>query len=319
MAHWIKDGKSPNDVDVTGMNIDRFHKNQNNVRYRSDRVCESLGNTYRIHFPDHQPKTCRNIKRSPLHIPLSQKNAYFKDVSGWESPAWYAPVENSQKEGFGKLDYFSFWQKEHMACRENVALFDMSFMSKFLVQGKDSGNFLNFLSTANVNDKVNQITYTQWLNNDGYMEADLTITKLEEDKFMVVATDTMHRHVLTHMQNHIFTDMHVFVTDVTGTYAQINVQGPNSRLLLQHLTSISLKNEHFPFRTSMEIDLGYARAICSRITYVGELGYELFIPVEYALHVYEQIMKVGEKFGLVHAGLKSLGSLRLVRTCRSSH
>jgi 4-methylaminobutanoate oxidase (formaldehyde-forming) len=175
---------------------------------------------------------------------------------------------------------------------------------------------LNYLSTANVDGEKGRITYTQWLNHDGYVEADLTVSKLDDDQFLVVATDTMHNHVLTHMKRHLTNQMHVFVHDVTNAYAQINLQGPNSRRLLQSVTSFNLSNEYFPFRAVTELDIGYGKSIATRITYVGELGYELFIPVEFANHVYDTIISAGEEFNLKHAGLKALGSLRLEKGYR---
>ena len=151
---------------------------------------------------------------------------------------------------------------------------DMSFMSKFLVQGNDAGKILNYLSTANVDGESNSIVYTQWLNDHGKLEADLTVCKLNENKFLVVATDTMHRHVESWLNRNIPSQSHCFVTDVSGAFTQINIQGPNSRKFLQNLTSVDLSNAAFPFRSAKEIDIGYARVLCVRITYLGELGYE---------------------------------------------
>ena len=142
------------------------------------------------------------------------------------------------------------------------------------------------------------------------MEADLTVSKLDEDKFLVVATDVMHNQVLSHMKDRLNSSQHVFVTDVTGLYAQISLQGPNSRALMQSLTSVDM--DKLAFRSATDIDIGYARLWCMRITYVGELGYELYIPVEHAVHVYELIMEQGKNFALKHSGLRALGSLRLV-------
>lgn len=316
LAQWIRDGHAPSNVDVTSMNITRFHKYQSNEAFRSARTPEALGNTYRVHYPDHQPATARGAKRSPLHDRL-QGHAFFRDVSGWESPAWYAPAGVPpvvERESFGREHWFPYWETEHHACRNDVALFDMSFMSKFLVQGRDAGSFLNRLSTANVDGDAGKITYTQWLNEQGFMEADLTITKLDDvsDQYLVVATDTMHNHVLHHMMKRLSPNVNAFVTDVTGRYAQINLQGPRSRDLLETLTSFAVSG--LDFRQAAEIDIGLARLLCVRITYVGELGYELFVPVEQAVHVYDQIVKAGTKFNLRHAGLKALGSLRMVST-----
>lgn len=304
---------------------------------------ETLGNTYTIHFPDKQPNTCKFIvirvctlhhpiyqlsvmkslgrggKRSALHDHLARKNAFFRDVSGWESPAWYAPDGHPgtiRRHSFGRESWFPYWANEHNACRNNVALFDMSFMAKFLVIGNGAGEMLNRLSTANVNGYVGVITYTQWLNELGYMEADVTVTKLDEESFLVIATDTQHNQVATHLRRQLSSYLNVSMLDVTGSYCQINLQGPKSRLLLQQLTSQDLSNDIFPFRRVAEIDIGYARLLCARITYVGELGYELYIKTESAVHVYEQIVEAGRSYGLTHAGLRALGSLRLEKGYR---
>jgi heterotetrameric sarcosine oxidase gamma subunit len=318
LARWIKEGHAPNDVDVTGINANRFQRYQSNVDYRTLRAGEALGNTYRVHYPDQQLKTCRNAKQSVLHERMAAANAYFKDVSGWEAPAWFAPPGVApvvEKESFGRENWFPYWAAEHKNCRENVALFDMSFMSKFLVQGRDAGAFLNRLSTANVDGASGRIHYTQWLDERGYMQADLTVTKLKDDEFLVVATDTMHNHVHDHMLRRLTRNDHAFVTDVTARYTQINVQGPRSRELLQKLTSQNLDDAAFPFRRAANIDMGLSRVLCARITYVGEVGYELFVPVEQARGVFDSIADVGAEFGLQYAGLRALGSLRMVRMC----
>ena len=163
---------------------------------------------------------------------------------------------------------------------------------------------------------MGEIVYTQWLNERGTLEADLTITQLAEDKFMVVATDTAHRHVESHMARHFGAEASAVVTDVTGAYTQLNIQGPHSRTLMSELTDTDMSDEAFPFRAAKEVALGYARPMVTRITYLGELGYELFIPSEQALHVYDKIVAVGEGHGLVHAGLKALASLRMEKGYR---
>src|SRR5258708_2830165 len=193
---------------------------------------------------------------------------------------------------------------------------DMSFLGKFLVQGRDAGRCLNRISGNQVDGAPGVITYTQWLNETARLEADLTVTKLEAERFLVVVTDTMVRHAETWMRRHIPEEAHAFVTDVSSAYGQLNVQGPNSRALLQKLTSADLSNAAFPFRAAREIDIGFARVLCVRITYVGELGYELYVPAEQATHVYDRIVEAGREFGLVHAGLKALGSLRLEKAYR---
>jgi 4-methylaminobutanoate oxidase (formaldehyde-forming) len=317
LAHWILNGRP--DVDVTGINIDRFHPYQCNPEYRRQRAYESLGQVYQCHYPDKLPETARGAKRSPFHDRLEARGAYFRDVSGWESPAWYAPEGQEAKVerlSWGRQNWFPWWKAEHEACREGVILMDMSFMGKFLVQGRDAGEYLNYLSANEVDGKAGWITYTQWLNEDGKLEADLTVIKFDDEKYMVVTSDTAHRHTETRLRKYIREDQHVFVTDVTSGYGQINIQGPRSRELLQAVTSVEMSNEAFPFRCVKEIDIGLARVTCVRITYLGELGYELNIPSEQAVHVYDTLVEAGEKFGLKHAGLRALSSLRMEKAYR---
>ncbi|MEV6970476.1 FAD-dependent oxidoreductase [Hamadaea sp. NPDC051192] len=316
VAQWIVDGRP--DWDVTGVNIDRLHPYQRNPEYRATRTVESLGMVYQTHYPGRSMQTARGAKVSPFHSRLAAKGAYFKDVSGWESPDWYAPpgVEPVVEElSWGRQNWFPYWEAEHKAAREGVILMDMSFMAKFLVQGRDAGAVLEELSANRVSTEDGLLTYTQWLNEGATLEADLTVTRLAEDRFWVVASDTAHRHVLTRLQR-FCSDSHAFVTDVTGAYAQINIQGPLSRALLADVTSADMSNEAFPYRAAQEIDLGFARVLCIRITYLGELGYELYIPAEQALHVYDRLVAAGERHGLVHAGLKALSSLRMEKGYR---
>ena len=317
LAHWILNGRP--DVDVTGINIDRFHRYQCNPEYRRQRALESLGLVYACHYPDRSPVTARGARRSPFHDRLAAQRAHFRDVSGWECPGWYAPEGHepvADRLTWGRPNWFPWWAEEHRACREGVILMDMSFMGKFLVQGRDAGAFLNFLSANEVDGKAGRITYTQWLNDAGTLEADLTVIKIDAENFMVVTSDVAHRHTETWMNRHIGEDQHVFLTDVTSGYGQLNIQGPRSRELLQSVTSSDLSNDDFPFRAVREIDIGLARVMCVRITYAGELGYELNIPSEQAMHVYDRIVEAGKEFGLKHAGLRALSSLRLEKGYR---
>jgi 4-methylaminobutanoate oxidase (formaldehyde-forming) len=316
VAQWVVTG-SP-EVDVTGFNIDRLHTYQRTPEYRATRTVESLGRVYSTHYPDKQLTTARGAKLSPLHERLVAQRAWFRDVSGWENPGWYAPEGVEPVAGeptWGRPDWWPYWEAEHRAAREDVIVMDMSFMAKFVVQGRDSGARLSWLSAGDVDGESGRITYTQWLDERGRLEADLTVTKLDEESFWVVASDTAHRHVETRMRR-FFDGHHAFVTDVTGGYAQINVQGPRSRELLQSLTSVDLSDEAFPFRTARTIDIGYAQVLCIRITYLGELGYELYVPAEQAVHVYDRVVAAGPAHGLRHAGTKALASLRMEKGYR---
>jgi 4-methylaminobutanoate oxidase (formaldehyde-forming) len=317
MAQWITTGDPG--ADVTAINVDRFHPYQSNPEYRSTRVVETLGLVYRRHYPTRVPLTARDCRRSPFHDRMRDERAYFTDVSGWESPAWFAPEGREpvvDRLSWGRQNWFPYWESEHRACREGVIAMDMSFMGKFLVEGRDAGRVLDTIAANSVDGPVETITYTQFLNERGLLEADVTITKLTPERFIVVVTDTMHRHVETWLKRHIPHDAHCWVTDITGGIGQLNVQGPLSRDLLQSITSADLSNEVFPFRTAREIDIGFARVLCTRITYVGELGYELSIPAEQSVHVYERVVEAGRELDLRHAGLRALGSLRMEKAYR---
>lgn len=316
VATWIVDGLP--DVDVTGFHIDRLQPYQTSPQYRATRTVESLGMVYQAHYPGRSMQTARGVKRSPIHDRLADAGAYFRDVSGWEGADWFAPAgvePRVESLSWGRQNWFPYWAEEHRAVREGVGLMDMAFMAKFLVQGPDAGTALERISANRVDGDAGVITYTQWLNEAGLLEADLTVTKLEDDRFLVVASDTAHRHVETWMRRHLDGER-AYVTDMTSAYAQINVQGPLSRQLLQSVTSADLSNEAFPFRTAREIDLGYARALCVRITYLGELGYELYVPADQAMHVYECLREAGAPLGLRHTGLKALSSLRMEKGYR---
>jgi glycine cleavage system aminomethyltransferase T/glycine/D-amino acid oxidase-like deaminating enzyme len=316
IAHWIATGRP--DVDVTGFHIDRLHAYQANPLYRRTRTVESLGLVYKCHYPSYVMQTARGAKLSPIHERLAARGAFFRDVSGWEGADWYAPPGEAavaDPPSWGRANWFPWWAAEHRAARDGVIVMDMSFMSKFAVEGRDAGRLLNWISANQVDGPAGLLTYTQWLDDAGKLQADLTVTKLADDRFWVVASDTAHRHVQTWLKRQLG-DHHAFVADLTSAYGQLNVQGPRSRELLQSLTSADLSNAALPFRGAVEIDIGFARVLCVRITYLGELGYELYIPAEQTVHVYDQIVRAGERFGLVHAGLKALASLRMEKAYR---
>jgi len=317
LAHWVLTG-SP-DVDVTAMNIDRLQPYQMNPEYRRLRTVESLGMVYQCHYPTRTAQTARGAKKSPFYDRLAARGAYFRDVSGWEGADYYAGIGKTPEPEltFGKPSWFGQWAAEHRAAREGVIVMDMSFMAKFLVEGRDAGAMLEHISANHVDGAAGTLTYTQWLDRYGKLQADLTVTKLADDRYWVVASDTAHRHVLTMMKRAIDQEhRHAFVADMTGAYAQLNLQGPRSRELMQLLTTADMSNAAFPFRCAREIDLGLARVLVLRVTYLGELGYELYIPTEQALDVYDRIVAAGEPIGLVHAGLKTLASCRMEKAYR---
>jgi len=203
-----------------------------------------------------------------------------------------------------------------MAVRENVGLFEQSSFSKLLVQGRDATRFLNWICTANIDVPVGKAVYTQWLNERGTIEADLTVTRMAEDRYLIVTAGFTHRHIVSWLEGHLTRDDFVTITDVTTTLGMLNVQGPRSRELLSQLTDADLGNDAFPFGAMKTIDMGYWRVHALRITYMGELGWELYVPSEHLAQVYDLIVAKGESLGLVHCGYHALNSLRIEKAYR---
>jgi 4-methylaminobutanoate oxidase (formaldehyde-forming) len=308
LARWIVDGRP--DVDVTAMTVERVQPWQTNLEYRRERTVEVLGTVYAPHYPYRTMRTARGAKRSVLYDRLAAAGARFRDVSGWEGADWFGPP-GEHPLTWGRPGFFGEWAAEHHAVRTDVGVFDMSFMAKFLVQGPDAGPLLSWLSANSVDGPCGRLTYTPWLNEGGTVEADLTVTKVDEERYLVVASDTVHRHVETWIRRHL-PGRAATVTDVTSGFTLLSLQGPRSRELLGSLTPEDLSTEAFPFRTAREIEVGLARALCLRITYVGELGYELYVPSEHAADVFDRLVAAGAR----PVGLKALGSLRLEKGYR---
>jgi len=312
IANWIVDGVAP--IDVTGVDIARLNKFQTNRPYLAERSVELLG---RLHstgsWPHSHPTTARNVRRSVLHDRLAAAGAHFGESSGWENTSWFAPAdaEIEFKLTYARPDWFEFHAAEHKAVREAVGLLDMSSMSKFFVQGPDAEATLHRLSGNNIAVPVGQCVYTQWMNVRGGVEADVTITRVAEDRFLVVAAEFFHRRVETMLRRGTPPEARVYLTDVTSAYTLLSVQGPESRNLLNRVTLADLSNDAFPYYTAQEIDVHHARCMAARMSFVGELGWELFVPTEFALGVYDRIIEVGSDFGLVHAGMETLESARI--------
>ena len=311
IANWIVDGVAP--IDVTGVDIARLHKFQTNRPYLAERSVELLG---RLHstgsWPHSHPTTARNVRRSVIHERLEAAGAHFSESSGWENTSWFAPAdaEIEFKLTYARPDWFEFHAAEHRAVREAVALLDMSSMSKFFVQGPDAEATLNRISGNNIAVPVGQCVYTQWMNVRGGVEADVTVTRVAEDRFLVVAAELFHRRVETMLRRGTPPEARVYITDVTSAFTLLSVQGPESRNLMSRVTLADLSNDAFPYYTAQELDLHHARGLATRMSFVGELGWELFVPTEFALGVYDRIIEVGSEFGLVHAGMETLESTR---------
>jgi 4-methylaminobutanoate oxidase (formaldehyde-forming) len=312
LAHWIIGGLP--DVDVTAWDVARFRSDQLEPAYRRERTTEILGTVYAAHTPGKQLTTMRDRLLSPVHDRLVGNGGYLREVSGWEGADWFAgPGRTPEAEPtWGRAPWFEQWADEHRAVREGTGLMDMSFMAKFAVSGPEAGAMLDYLSAGDVNGEPGWITYTQWLNDDGRIEADLTVSKLADDRFWVVASDTAHGHVRGMLERSA-RGREVIVEDVTPAYAQLNLQGPLSRDVLATLTDADLSTDAWPFRGVREIEVAGVPVTCARITYLGELGYELYVAADRALELYDALAAGA---GVRPVGLKALASLRMEKAYR---
>ncbi len=315
VAHWIVDGRP--DVDITGFDVRRFAAYQADDSYRAARTTEILGTVYAAHTPGKQLHTARGALLSPVHDRLVSQGGYLREVSGWEGADWFAGAGATPEATptWGRAPWFAQWREEHRVVREGVGLMDMSFMAKFMVEGADAGAVLDRLSAGGVDGPDETITYTQWLDDDGRIIADLTVTKLSAGRFLVVASDTARGSALDLLRRGSG-DRDVVIREVTAELAQLNVQGPQSRDLLATLSSADFATQVWPFRTARPIDVAGVEVLCARITYLGELGYELYVPAEQALTVYDAVVAAGAAYDFAPVGLQALASLRMEKGYR---
>ena len=317
LADWIVDGDPQQDL--WEMDIRRFAPFQGNRRYLHDRIKESVGLLYAPHWPFRQVETARGVRRTLFYDRLAARGACFGELMGWERANWFAPsgVEPRYEYSHARQNWFPYSAEEHRTIRENVGMLDESTFGKILVSGPDACAALNLVCTAEIDGPAGRIVYTQWLNDRGGIAADVTVTRLDETQFMVATSGATLYHDLDWLRRHIPSNARAVVVDVSNASAVLGVMGPRSRELLSSLTDSDLSNEAFPFATSREIDLGFAFVRASRMTYVGELGWELWIPSDVALHVYDMIIAAGDGFGLRPAGFHAMDSLRIEKAYRS--
>ncbi|MGI9373611.1 MAG: GcvT family protein [Hyphomicrobiales bacterium] len=316
LSEWIRDGYAP--MDLVDVDVRRIHPFQTNAKYLHDRTTETLGLLYAMHWPYYQHITARGVRKSPLHDRLADMGAVFGDTAGWERPNWFA-ADGMAKEydySFSRQNWHEQCTAESRAAQDAVALFDQSSFAKFMVQGRDACSVLNAISANDVDVEPGRIVYTQWLNERGGIEADLTVTRLGENEFMVVTAAAAQTRDMAWLKRHMPDDAHCVVTDVTSGLPMIGLMGPKSRNLLAAVTDADLSNEAFKFGRSKEIEIGYSRVRASRITYVGELGWELYIPAEFALNVFDTLIEAGGEFGLTPAGMHAMNACRMEKGYR---
>ena len=316
MAEWIRDGQPP--ADLWEVDVRRNMPFQGNRSYLRERVSESLGLLYATHWPFRQYETARGVRKSPLYDRLSAAGACHGEAYGWERPNWYAPegVAAEYEYSYFRQNWFEHSAREHQAVREGVGLFDLSSFAKFRLEGPDAVSVLNRVCANDVDVRPGRMVYTQWLNEKGGIETDLTITRLREDCFLIVTAAETEVKDFNWLKRHIPADARCVATNVGSAMSVIAIMGPKSRELLQTLTPADMSHKAFPFASSQEIELGFANVRASRISFVGELGWELYVPTEFTLGVYDAIVSAGKAFDLVHAGYHALNSLRIEKAYR---
>jgi sarcosine dehydrogenase len=311
MAEWIIEGEPS--LNIWPLDIRRFGPYHRSRSYNVARTKEIYGKHYTIHWPHEEHASARGVRRSPLYYLLKAKGAVYGAKYGWERANWFAPEGVPAKDDltFEIPNWFEHVAAEHRNARENVVLIDQSSFCKFEVEGPGALPFLNRLCANQIDRPVGKVVYTQMCNPRGTIECDLTVGRLEEDKFLLVVGTAFGLRASCWINNHLPTDASVSIKDVTSAYAVVNVIGPKSRQLLQRCTQTDVSNDGLPFGTCKRLTVGYAPVTALRVTYVGELGYELYIPAEFAAHVYENLWEAGRDLGIQNAGYRTIASMHL--------
>jgi len=317
LAQWIVGGEPPSDL--VSVDIRRFAPFNGNNQWLHDRVGEVLGLHYAVPWPNREFQTARPFRRSPVHQLVEDAGACFGSRMGWERPNFFAPIgtEPTIEYAWGRQNWIPWVDEEQRAVRDHVAVFDQTSFGKLLIQGRDVEALLQWLCTNDVAVPVGRTVYTGVLNARGTYEADVTLTRLAQDEYLWVTSSGSVIRDRDWIERHIAADQHVSVSDVTSAWAVLGVMGPGSRDLLQSLSRSDFSNESFPFGTSREVDLGYSTVRATRITYVGELGWELYVPAEFAVGVFTMLQEAGAEVGLRNGGYYAINALRLEKGYRA--
>ncbi|QPC88127.1 FAD-dependent oxidoreductase [Mesorhizobium sp. NBSH29] len=315
LAQWINDGEPP--FDLGEVDIRRAQPFQKNRRYLKERVSETLGLLYADHFPYRQMETARNIRRSPLHEHLKARGAVFGEVAGWERANWFA-TEGQEREyryTWQRQNWFDNQRNEHVAVRTNVGLFDMTSFGKIRVEGRDACAFLQRLCANDIDVPAGRIVYTQMLNARGGIESDLTVSRLSQTCFLLVVPGATLQRDLAWLRKHVGESFAV-ITDITAAESVLCLMGPRARDVITKASPNDFSNDAFPFGTWQEIEIGMGLARAHRVTYVGELGWELYVSTDQTAHVFEALEKAGAEAGLKLCGLHTLDSCRIEKAFR---
>ena len=319
LAEWVAKGEPP--YDLWPVDIRRFGRNHLDTNWVRTRTLEAYAKHYTMAWPFEEYRSGRPLRRSPLYERLKAQGASFGEKLGWERPNWFADLASGEKPEdvytYERQNWFDAVGREHEACRERVAVFDQTSFAKFVLAGRDAEEALSWIAANDVAKPPGHLVYTQMLNARGGIECDLTVGRLSPTEYYIVTGTGFATHDFNWISRSIPEGLDARLTDVTSAYAVLSVMGPRSRDVLQALTEHDLANAAFPFGRLKRITLAGAPLLALRVTYVGELGFELHIPVEFAASVYDALMAEGEPHGIANAGYRAIESLRLEKGYRA--
>jgi glycine cleavage system T protein len=319
MAEWIIDGNP--EWDVWRLDVRRFGPNYNNLEYAIARTFETYTQYYDIHFPGEERLSRRNVRTSPTYFRLRDLGCHFGEKMGWERPNWFKPYEElathgHEPKGWARHNWSRAIGYEHLMTRENAGLFDETSFNKFEVRGPGALKFLNYVCANEMDQPIGAITYTQCLNKRGGIECDFTVTRLADNRFFIVTGTAFGQHDMSWLSLQMPEDGSVTIEDVGSNYACIGMWGPKARVILEKVTSTDVSNAAFPYMTAQYINVGDVPVLASRVTYVGELGWEFYCPMEYGLRLWDTLWEAGKPEGMVAGGYKAIDTLRLEKGYR---
>ncbi len=317
LAEWVLKGEPP--FDLWPLDIRRFGRPHSDIEWVRKRTLEAYSKHYTMAWPFEENRSCRPYRQSPLYDLLKSQGACFGEKLGWERPNWFATTEQKAEDeyGFGRQNWFDAVGEEHRGVRERVALFDQTSFAKYRLHGKDALQALSWICANNIDTEIGAVVYTQMLNTRAGIECDLTVTRIGENEFYLVTGTGFATHDYNWIARNISPQNEVQIDDVTDAWAVLSLMGPRTRDLLQSLVEDDLSNEAFAFATMREIQICGATIRALRVSYVGELGWELHVPIESAVAVYQQLMTAGEQYGIANAGYRAIESLRLEKAYRA--
>jgi len=319
MAEWIIDGHP--EWDMWRLDVRRFGPNYDNLNYTVARTIETYTQYYDIHFPGEERISGRGQRLSPTYFRLRDLRCSFGEKFGWERPNWFACYEEKAEHGHEPRGWARHsWSRaigyEHLMTRENAGLFDETSFNKFEIRGPGALKFLNYVCANEMDVPINNVVYTQCLNKRGGIEADVTITRLAEDRFFLITGTSFGQHDQSWLSLQMPEDGSVTIEDVGSAYACIGLWGPKARKILEKVTGDDVSNAGFPYMTAKKITVGDVPAMAVRVTYVGELGWEFYCPMEYGVRLWDTLWAAGQPDGLVAAGYKAIDTLRLEKAYR---